>query len=179
MSVERMTPTPLLDGTRVWRPSSIMMLLALASLAISVLPFLHGLDLMWGWWRDRPEYSHGFLMPVLAAFLIWQQKNHFETEKLVGSWWGVVTVVVGALLLAMGRLASALTLVQYAFVVTLGGVLLSIAGTRFVSRLFVPFVILVLMIPLPEFLFQNLTAGLQLLSSKLGVAIIRTARVSG
>ena len=178
MSVHQVSCPPVLGGAQVWRPSSVLILLVAMTLALSVVPFLHGLDLMWGWWRDRPEYSHGILMPFLAMFLLWQQKNHFETEPLLGSWWGAVFVLVGALLLGVGRLASALTLVQYAFVITLGGLMLGLAGTRFATRLSVPFVILVLMVPLPEFLFQNLTAGLQLLSSKLGVAIIRAAGVS-
>jgi exosortase D (VPLPA-CTERM-specific) len=142
------------------------------------VPFAKGLDLMWGWWMDRPEYSHGVLMPILAGFLIWQQRDRFERLPFTGSWWGVGLTTLAALVLLLGKLASVLTLVQYAYVLTLGGLMLSLVGLRAAPLLLVPFFILVLMIPLPEFLFQNLTADLQLLSSKIGVAFIRLCGVS-
>lgn len=172
-SVDMATAKPVL-----WRPSLVLQGLVVLLLVLSVLPFRDGLELMWGWWLDRPEYSHGVLMPVLAAFLLWQQRDHFEKDRLDGSWWGVWLTLAGALLLLLGKLASVLTIIQYAYVVTLGGLMLSMAGTRHLSRLAVPFMILVLMIPLPEFIFKNLTADLQLLSSKIGVAFIRLCGVS-
>jgi len=162
----------------VWRPSINLVVLISLVLLLSTVPFLRGLDLMWGWWMDRPEYSHGILMPVLAVFLIWQQRDRFERLPFSGSWWGVALTGFAALVLLLGKLASVLTLVQYAYVLTLGGLMLSLVGMRAAPMLLVPFFILVLMIPLPEFLFQNLTAGLQLFSSKLGVAFIRLCGVS-
>lgn len=162
----------------VWRPSGLLVGLVAVMLVLSVVPFIKGLDLMWGWWMDRPEYSHGVMMPLLAIFLIWQQRDRFERLEFTGSWWGVALTTLGALVLLLGKLASVLTLVQYAYVLTLGGLMLSLVGTRAAALLVVPFFILVLMIPLPEFLFQNLTADLQLASSKIGVAFIRLCGVS-
>lgn len=164
--------------TRVWRPSATLLMLSAVILLVSAVPFLDGLSLMWGWWVTRPEYSHGILMPVLAAFLIWQQRDRLERAPLKGSWYGLGVVAFSALILIFGKLASVVTLIQYAYVIALGGLMLSQMGTSIAPRLLVPFAILVLMIPLPEFLFQNLTAGLQLLSSKLGVAFIRLFGVS-
>jgi exosortase D (VPLPA-CTERM-specific) len=162
----------------VWRPSISLASLIVVMLVLSIVPFIRGLDLMWDWWMGRPEYSHGILMPVLATFLIWQQRDRFERLPFTGSWWGVALTGIAALVLLLGKLASVLTLVQYAYVLTLGGLMLSLVGRRAAPMLLVPFFILVLMIPLPEFLFQNLTADLQLLSSKLGVAFIRLCGVS-
>ena len=166
------------SAAQVWRPSVPLTALVLLMLALSIVPFRDGLELMWGWWMDRPEYSHGVMMPLLALFLIWQQRDRFERTPFTGSWWGVALTTLGGFVLVMGQLASVLTLVQYAYVLTLGGLMLSLTGTRSVPRLLVPFAILVLMIPLPEFLFKNLTADLQLISSEIGVAVIRLFGVS-
>ena len=169
---------PLDAALPVWRPSTNLIALAVVMLFLSAVPFLRGLDLMWAWWTDRPEYSHGAMMPLLAIFLIWQQRDSFERLPFAGSWWGVALTVLSALILLLGKLASVLTMVQYAYVLTLGGLMLSLVGLRAAPLLLVPFFILVLMVPLPEFLFQNLTADLQLLSSKIGVAFIRLCGVS-
>lgn len=166
------------SALQVWRPSGALLGLGILMLLLSLVPFRNGLQLMWGWWLDRPEYSHGLMMPLLAGFLIWQQRDRFERQAFTGSWWGVALTLFGALVLMLGQLASVLTLVQYAYVLTLGGLMLSLVGSRSAPRLLVPFAILVLMIPLPEFLFKNLTADLQLLSSRIGVAVIRLFGVS-
>lgn len=166
------------SATPVWRPSIPLVAMVLLMAVLSIVPFRDGLQLMWGWWIDRPEYSHGVMMPLLAMFLIWQQRDRIERAPFPGSWWGVALTALGGVILLMGQLASVLTLVQYAYVLTLGGLMLSLTGMRSVPRLLVPFAILVLMIPLPEFLFKNLTADLQLISSEIGVAVIRLFGVS-
>lgn len=162
----------------IWRPSGRLTALLGLMLVLSIIPFTDGLWLMWRWWLDRPEYSHGILLPVLAGFLIWQQRDRFERLPFSGSWWGVALVLFGAFTLLAGKLAGVLTLIQYAYVLTLAGLALSLTGTRAAPLLLIPLTILILMIPLPEFLFQNLTAQLQLVSSELGVAFIRFCGVA-
>jgi exosortase D (VPLPA-CTERM-specific) len=68
--------------------------------------------------------------------------------------------------------------VQYAFLITLYGVLLSLMGWRAFRIILVPLLILIFMIPLPNFLYNNLSAQLQLVSSQLGVWIIRLFGIS-
>ncbi len=125
-----------------------------------------------------PEYSHGILMPFLSMFLVWQQRDKLERLPFTGNWWGFVIVLIGAFILVMGELSTAHTMVRYAYVFTLGGLIYSLVGRRVVPLLVVPFVILILMIPLPEFILRNLTSDLQLISSRIGVAFIRLCGVS-
>ena len=53
------------------RPSTKTLLLLAIVLLLSAWPFLDALQWLWGWWIDSPEYSHGILIPALAAFLIY------------------------------------------------------------------------------------------------------------
>ena len=83
MSVESIPPLRL-SGT-VWRfPWSTITVAALA-VGVSLWLFWDGLSRMWGWWLDAPEYSHGLLIPPIAAFLIWQQKDRLERVDFRGS----------------------------------------------------------------------------------------------
>jgi exosortase len=68
--------------------------------------------------------------------------------------------------------------VQYAYIVTLYGLVLSFTGTRAFRVLAVPMLILAFMIPLPQFVLYNLSAKLQLLSSGLGVWFMRLFGIS-
>jgi exosortase D (VPLPA-CTERM-specific) len=149
------------------------MVIALVVGLLSLWLFWDGLVVMGSSWLDSPEYSHCLLIPPIAAFLVWQQKDRLEEIPFEGSAWGVVLVLLGGGFLVLGQLATIYTLVQYAYVLTLYGLVLSFTGRRAFRLLAVPMLILAFMIPLPQFVLYNLSAKLQLLSSALGVWFMR------
>ena len=177
MSVEALPPTPANPGI-VWRLSSPIVLVAGAALGLSIYLFWDGLSRMWGWWFELPEYSHAVLIPPIAAFLIWQQKDRLERMTFSGSWWGVTLVLVGGILLLIGQLGTVYSLIEYAYFVTLFGLVLALSGGAAFRVMLPPLLILLLTIPLPQFLLANLSTKLQLLSSELGVAFIRLFGIS-
>jgi exosortase D (VPLPA-CTERM-specific) len=162
----------------VWRLSWGLVIVAVAVGLLSLWPFWDGLTRMWGWWIDSPEYSHGLLIPPVAAFLIWQQKDRLERVPFTSSWWGVALVLVGGAALIVGQLGTVFTAVQYAYVITLCGLILSFLGWPAFRLIAVPILILLFMIPLPQFVLANLSTKLQLLSSQIGVFVIRLFDIS-
>jgi exosortase D (VPLPA-CTERM-specific) len=165
-------------ATPIWRLSWGLTLLAVAIGLLSLWPFWDGLSQMWGWWIDSPEYSHGLLIPPAAAFLIWQQKDRLERVPFTGSWWGVALVLLGGAVLIVGQLGTVFTVVQYAYVITLCGLILSFLGWSAFRLIAIPLLILLFMIPLPQFILANLSTKLQLLSSQIGVDVMRLFNVS-
>lgn len=174
-----MSSIPFDHGERfVWRHSSIPTLIAAAVAALSLWLFWDGLAVMGASWITRPEYSYAALIPPIAVFLIWQRKDRLEQIPFEGSIWGVILVLLGGALLVVGQMATIYTVVQYAYVVTLYGLVLSYTGARAFRLIAVPLLILAFMIPLPEFFYYNLSAKLQLLSSELGVWFMRLFGIS-
>jgi exosortase D (VPLPA-CTERM-specific) len=165
-------------ATPIWRLSWGLTLLAAVIGLLSLWPFWDGLSQMWGWWIDSPEYSHGLLIPPVAAFLMWQQKDRLERVPFTGSWWGVALVLLGGAVLIGGQLGTVFTIVQYAYVITLCGLILSFLGWPAFRLIAIPLLILLFMIPLPQFVLANLSTKLQLLSSQIGVAVIRLFDIS-
>lgn len=175
MSVENI---PTATAPRVWRLSVTLVCAAIAVGLLSLWPFWDGLELMWGGWLYSPEYSHGLLLPPVAGFLIWQQKDRLERMDFPGSWAGVVLVLLGGVALTMGQFGTVYTLVQYGFVITLYGLVLAFLGWKAFRLVAMPMLILLFMVPLPQFLLANLSTRLQLMSSWLGVAFMRLFDVS-
>jgi exosortase D (VPLPA-CTERM-specific) len=149
-------------------------------LVCAFLIFIHyeGLDVMVYMWDKREEYGHGYIIPLITLFLIWQKKNQLEAVEFKGSWLGVLVVLFGVLMFFAGELGSMYTIIQYAFLVSLYGIVLSLLGKEAFRIILVPLIILVFMIPLPQFLFNNISFQLQLISSELGVAFIRMFDIS-
>lgn len=140
--------------------------------------YLDGLVLMEQWWGNREEYGHGYIIPFITLFLIWQKSDKLEQVKFSGSWLGVAVTAFGLFLYYAGELSSIYTIIQYAFLVALFGVTLSLLGRQAFKIIFVPLIILLFMIPLPNFIFFNLSSQLQLISSEIGVMVIRLFDIS-
>lgn len=155
---------------------------ALGLLAVSLvavfLPFSRALADLYATWSFRPEYSHGLLVPVVSLFLVWRERRWLSRASFSGSWWGAVATLLGLAMWLVGELSATAVMTQYAFLVVLLGLVLALAGWRVLKRLSMALLILVFMIPLPAFLSNSLSLNLQLLSSKLGVGIIRLAGIS-
>ncbi len=129
-------------------------------------------------WRHREEYSHGYLVPVVSLFLIWHQRYEIAQTGLRGSWLGWWVLLGGLTMFVMGHLGTLYVVQHYAFAVVLFGLAWSFAGTAAMRYLWFPLVFLLFMVPLPPFLYNNLSGKLQLISSELGVAIIRWLGIS-
>lgn len=154
-------------------------LAAAAAMAGAVLlAFWPVLSAMVEYWMTSPEYSHGTLIPFISAFLIWQQKGRIERERFTGSWAGVGLATLGVLVYAVGELGALYVVSQYAFLMVLYGAVLAVTGWRVFRRLAVPLIVLFFMIPLPSFIYKDVSAQLQLVSSAIGVGFIRLFGIS-
>lgn len=176
MSVESLDSIP--DTRIVWRFSSAILILAVFAALLSLLPFWDGLLDMWNVWLTYPEYSHSLLIPPIAAFLVWQQKDRLELVTFEGSWWGVALVALGGVMLTLGQLGTIYVLVEYAYLLTILGLALALTGGRAFRLIAFPLGVLFFMIPLPSFVFSNLSTKLQLLSSMLGAWFMRLYGIS-
>lgn len=146
--------------------------------AITGLVFYDGLEWMVMMWARKEEYSHGFMIPAITLFLIWQKKDRLERMAFDGSWTGFAVVILGIAIFFLGELSTLYIIIQYSFVVAVLGLVISVVGWRGIREIWIPLAFLVFMIPLPPFLYQELSAQLQLLSSELGVAFIRLFGIS-
>jgi exosortase D (VPLPA-CTERM-specific) len=124
------------------------------------------------------EYSHGMLIPVISAWLLWQRRAQFASLPFEGSWAGVALVLAGLAVYFLGSLAAITTVDAYALVFVIAGCVLAVMGWKAFRLAMVPIALLLLMNPLPQFLYANISSYLQLISSQIGVAVIRLFGIS-
>ena len=162
----------------VWRSSWGLLLAIPVMGCLCIWPFWDGLERLVTWWAASPEDSYGTLIPPISIFLFWQQKNRLERLSFTGSWWGLALITLGGALLLIGQLGTVFTIVQWAFLITLYGLALSLLGWTAFRAVLMPLLILFIMIPLPQFVLANLSTRLQLISSQIGVGFMRLFDVS-
>lgn len=127
---------------------------------------------------DQEEYNHGYLIPVVSLYLLWLCAERLDKASLEGSWTGLVFIALALCAFVLGELSSIYQLIEYGFLLALLGIILSAIGWPGFRLIWVPFVYLIFMIPLPNFLYQGLSNELQLISSQIGVAVIRFFGIS-
>jgi hypothetical protein len=93
-------------------------LLALIAVAVGA-SFQVAISEMLHTWSTREEYSYGPLIPVLAAFLVWQRKDRLASGDRTGAWGGVALIAAGIALLVVGRVATLVILEQVALLLVI------------------------------------------------------------
>jgi exosortase D (VPLPA-CTERM-specific) len=68
--------------------------------------------------------------------------------------------------------------VQYGFIALVTGLVVAAVGVRGALAVWVPLAYLLFMVPLPNFLYNNLSQSLQLISSSIGVGVVRLFDIS-
>ena len=129
------------------------------------------------WWYSE-EYGYGLFIPALILGFVWLKRDQLERLRFDGSWVGVLIVFAGLFLMLVGELSTLFIVIQYAFLIVLFGLALAFTGWPAFKVIVVPLSLLFFAVPLPQFLYQGLSTSMQLVSSELGVAVIRLFGIS-
>jgi exosortase len=136
------------------------------------------------WWQD-PNFSHGFFVPLFAAFVVWQERTKLAGLTLRPSWWGLPFLGFGLCVLIVGQMGAELFLSRLSLLIVLAGLIVLFCGWSFFRAVLFPWAFLLLMIPIPAIVFNQITFPLQLLASQiastvlpwLGVPVLREGNV--
>ena len=125
-------------------------------------------------WSTDDNYSHGFLIPPIAAYLAWERREQFRSAPAGRSVTGLVVVVGSLVMLAPGMpgFLSRLSLVS-----AIAGMVLLFFGPARLRTFALPLGVLLLMIPLPPPVFDRLELPLRMATSVLSEAFIRAADI--
>jgi exosortase len=125
-------------------------------------------------WYDDPDYSHGFLVPLLSAFLIWQRRDKLAEVIRKPSAWGMVVVVGSLGLLFLGSLGAELFLTRVSMIFTICGLVLYFAGWSMLRALSFPLAFLLFAVPIPTIIYNEIVFPLQFIASRFATNVLET-----
>jgi len=118
-------------------------------------------------WNYDPDMGHGFFVPVIAAFIVWQRRNELAAIKPQPNLWGLLVIAWGAIQLLIATLGAELFTARMSFVITIIGVVWTLGGTLMLKKLAFPLFLLFFMLPIPSVIYSAATFKLQILASQL------------
>lgn len=123
-------------------------------------------------WYSIPDYSHGFLVPFFALFLLWDKRKKLRQIPIRQTWQGIPLVVVAIAILILGVYGVDLFTARISFVFLVAGLIWTLFGWEMLRELRFPLLVLVLAIPFPTILFNKITFPLQLFASRVASSIL-------
>jgi exosortase len=123
-------------------------------------------------WGTDDNYSHGFLIVPLAAYFAWERRGVLRELPIKAHWTGFIALAGSVLLLAGGALGAELFLTRIAMIGALAGIIASLLGWAHLRTLAFPLAFLLLMIPIPAIIFNQIAFPLQLFASRVGQEVL-------
>jgi exosortase len=124
-------------------------------------------------------------VPLFSALVIWQERQKLVELPLRPSWSGLAVAALAMCILVVGQMGAELFLSRFSLMILLAGLIVLFCGWTYFRALMFPWAFLILMIPIPTVVFNQITFPLQLLASRvsglilpmLGVPVLREGNV--
>jgi exosortase len=137
-------------------------------------PILQGLIKQW--WTD-PDFSHGFLVPLFAGYVIWITRQYWQVIPPQPDDKGLFVILGAMCMLVGGSIAAVLFVSRLSMLVLLFGIVLYLAGREMVRAMAFPLGFLFLMIPPPDIIYNQITFPLQLWASRVAFTFLQWVHV--
>jgi exosortase len=136
-------------------------------------------------WERDPNHSHGFFVPAFSLFVIWSERERLRALPLRPSWSGLLVLAGALAVLTAGTLGAELFLSRSSLLLAIAGLVVLMFGWNHLRAILFPWLFLLLMIPIPTIVFNEITFPLQLLASRaaahalplLGVPVLREGNI--
>jgi exosortase len=128
------------------------------------------------WWSD-PDYGHGFLVPLFAGYVAWRSREQWLKSEVKPSNFGLLVMVGAIVLLFGGSLGAELFTSRVSLLVLLAGIILFLAGWQVLRAVSFPLAFLLLMIPIPVIIYNQITFPLQLIASRFATFWLELVQV--
>ena len=128
-------------------------------------------------WAQDDNYSHGFLVPLIAGYFLWQRWPELKEKLVQPSNWGLLVVILGALQLLVARLGTEYFTMRASMIVLLVGMVLYWFGREVLKVMALPLGYLIFMVPIPYIIYDALAFPLKLFITKASVAFLKAIGV--
>jgi len=124
------------------------------------------------------DFNHCYLIPVVVLYLLWEKRTAFRATSTAPSWLGLIPIGIGVVLFWLGELGGEFYTIQVSSWFVIIGMVWTYAGWNKLKVIGFPLCFLITMFPFPNFINATMTLRLKLISSELGVAMLRIYGIS-
>lgn len=169
----------LTDALRRYKIQLILTVILLSVLYVHIVP-----DMVQQWYDDE-NYSHGFLVPIIAGWFLWQRRESLKHIVVAPANSGLLVIFYGLLQLLIAWLGTEYFTMRSSLIIVLIGVILFWFGKATLKTLALPLGYLIFMIPIPYIVYDSVAFPLKLFVTKvsvfflelIGVVVVREGNI--
>lgn len=125
-------------------------------------------------WRNDPNWSHGFLIPLFSLYLLYSSRHAWLTARRRGSAWGLLILIAGVIVTLVGVYPVQMAWASHmGMIVALFGLVWYTAGAGVIRATWLPILFLVFAMPIPEGLYGRIALPLQEIAAAGAEAFMR------
>src|SRR5580704_15038446 len=136
-------------------------------------------------WVNDESMGHAIFVPLVAGYAAWLNRERILAAPVKPCWPALTLVVWGFCQMMVGYLGADFFLARTAFLIAVVGVIWTLAGTAVLRTLAFPLFVLIFMIRISLFIYQQITSPLQGLASSvasrtlelIGIPVLRDGNV--
>jgi exosortase len=128
-------------------------------------------------WGEDPNYSHGFLVPLISGWFVWQRRFELKAAAIRPANAGLAVIFGSLALLVVGTAGTEYFTMRSSLVFLLAGIVLYLFGWAVLKILALPIGFLLFMVPLPYIVYDAAAFPLKLFISKVSVFVLKAMGV--
>lgn len=153
------------------------MVIGMASAAVFILlcaTYWHAVrDMYMNWRLADSYYSHGFLVAPISMYLVWTKRAALGSAAFMPSAMGYPVVLASGLMLLAGDFLGFAVVQQVSLIPMILGVSLLVFGREITRIVWFPIVFLLMMVPIPSSITQNVVFDLKIVAAEAAVMLGR------
>ena len=124
------------------------------------------------WEAPQSYYSHGWLIPPIAGFLLWLNRKELARCEFRPTMWGLIPLALGLIMQAASVSWQIGFLSGFSLFPVIAGLVLMLHGGRLLRAVAFPLAILVFMIPLPSVSMQKVSFEMKMLAARVSAWLL-------
>jgi exosortase len=128
-------------------------------------------------WSIDDNYSHGFLIPVISGYLIWQNRKKLMELPVKPANSGLLLLLLSLLFFIAAYVGAELFTMRFSMILVILSAIVFLAGWSMAKALLLPVGYLLFMIPLPAIIWNKIAFPLKLFATKMAVLVIKAINI--
>jgi exosortase len=160
-----------INPTNPLNPKAAYISLGLLILSFAALYYHVILKMGMDWLKDD-NYSHGFLIPVISGYLIWQGRERLSKISIRPSNSGLILLASGLIIFLVGQVGAELFTMRFSILVVIWALVVYLAGWEMGLATSIPIAYLAFMIPIPAIIWNKIAFPLKLFATRIAASAI-------